>query len=343
VCGLIGGTGKIEARYTIALGCLAESRGDESAGVAWDVEGKVRVAKIAQNPLVAFPVTLAPAIRHASRYAGVLIGHTRQATTGEVTDANAHPFFDKESGIAWAHNGVIHNHEEFGKFNVDSESLLAGIKERDFSKYHGPIALLWLEKGMIHAFRKSNPLFRGHRHKAVYLASTEAMLQAIGCKRIKELAEGRLYIFKGTELLSHETVPYHKGYTPTRQPIYEGHQWSDRYNSYGRTGPRIYDWEKKEWIDAVPVEPEHKCHTLCGKRKAFAERVHLLPSGSAAMDLRDSAFRNTEPDTLAEVDTQTATSQAQYCIECKNKVTAEGSDWCVECYVQGMGYGGGDY
>lgn len=340
MCGLIGSTGKIESRYTIALGCLAESRGDESAGVAWDVEGKVRVAKIAQNPLVAFPVTLAPAIRHASKYSGVLIGHTRQATTGEVSDKNAHPFFDKESGIAWAHNGMIHNHKDFGTFSVDSESLLSGIKERNFSKYHGPIALLWLEKGMIHAFRKGNPLFRGNRNKAVYLASTEAMLQAIGCKRIKELSEGRIYAWEGTRLASHESVPFYKAYTSTRQPYFQGHEYDDsyyrNYNSYNHNGPRVYDFEKKEWIDVGSV-PSHKCHTHCARSK----RTQLLPSGSVAMDLRNSAFGiSPEADSLAEVDAQESQAVRSYCIECKNKVTAEGSDWCVDCYIVNNGYGG---
>src|SRR4029077_3078777 len=116
MCGLLGATGKIESRYMIALGCLSERRGDESAGVGWSVEGRIRIAKIAQNPLVAFPVTLAPAIRHATKYGGVLIGHTRQATTGAVTDANAHPFFDKESNITWAHNGIISNYQTFGTY-----------------------------------------------------------------------------------------------------------------------------------------------------------------------------------------------------------------------------------
>lgn len=321
MCGLIASTGKIESRYTVALGCLSESRGSESAGVAWSVDGKVRVAKIAQNPLVAFPVTLAPAIRHASKYATALIGHTRQATTGAVKHENAHPFYDKESGISWAHNGVITNYQTFGDYEVDSECLIHGIKKRDFSEFFGMIALVWLEGGKLHAFRKGNPLYRGIRNKAVYLASEEDMLKEIGCKKVKELAEAQVYQWDGMNLVSHQRVP-------VREIVYSGSSRSNYCEDYELSDNYHESWwekDKREKEEKEMLESKtHTCHTQClARRKTNGIVRSLIP-----IDRGNSG-------TIVDVETA--------CVECHEKAKLASSDYCGECYLRVGGfYGEGD-
>jgi hypothetical protein len=61
-----------------------------------------------------------------------LLGHTRKATTGAITSANAHPF--AVGSIIGAHNGIVHNHTELNSFYkrtypVDSMHIFAHLDE----------------------------------------------------------------------------------------------------------------------------------------------------------------------------------------------------------------------
>jgi hypothetical protein len=122
------------------------------------------------------------------------------ASTGKVNVKNAHPFFIDD--IVFAHNGVISNYQSFGRDkSCDSMCLIKGIKDRNFQPFNGSIALVWIESGKLHAYRKGNPLFRGRKNDAMYLASEKSMLARVGCKKIKELTEGMIYKFDKTSIV----------------------------------------------------------------------------------------------------------------------------------------------
>jgi glucosamine--fructose-6-phosphate aminotransferase (isomerizing) len=108
MCGIIGYIGSKDAVPIVfeALQRL-EYRGYDSAGVAVLAPGGgLRVHKRAGR--VDDLVAAAPKRLRGS----VGIGHTRWATHGKPTDANAHPHVDSAGHIAVVHNGIIENAAE---------------------------------------------------------------------------------------------------------------------------------------------------------------------------------------------------------------------------------------
>ncbi len=112
MCGIVGYVGKQKAAPLIMEGLKRlEYRGYDSAGVAVFQEGRFelvkKIGRVANLEI--------EAARHKlSGHQG--IGHTRWATHGGVTDANAHPHISSDGTIALIHNGVIENYAQMKKF-----------------------------------------------------------------------------------------------------------------------------------------------------------------------------------------------------------------------------------
>ncbi len=108
MCGIVGYVGRRAAAPILLAGLRRlEYRGYDSAGVAiWDggrLQIRKRRGKIDEG--------LAPLLESEPLTGCLGVGHTRWATHGPPTDANAHPHTDASGRIALVHNGVIENQE----------------------------------------------------------------------------------------------------------------------------------------------------------------------------------------------------------------------------------------
>lgn len=143
MCGIVGYIGQRDS-VPIIMDSLQrlEYRGYDSAGIAViDSDGALAGTK-AEGKLA----RLAERLNNGERISGTIgIGHTRWATHGRPSDANAHPHRDCAGKLAVVHNGIIENYaslrnrlleagHEF-KSETDTE-VLAHLIE---THYHGDL------------------------------------------------------------------------------------------------------------------------------------------------------------------------------------------------------------
>ncbi len=209
MCGIIGVVGARPAAPVIleALRRL-EYRGYDSAGIATLDGGRIERRRA--------PGKLAnlAAVLEASPLAGTTgIGHTRWATHGAPTEANAHPH--GTARVSVVHNGIIENYAELraeleaaGQVfasETDTETvaqlidlqLQAGMTPQEaagaaFARLHGAYALAVVfagYPGLLIGARRGAPLAVGHGEAAMYLGS-DALALAPLSPRISYLEDG---------------------------------------------------------------------------------------------------------------------------------------------------------
>ncbi len=194
MCGIFGYVGTPAPVGAMVLGALRrlEYRGYDSWGVAVRDEGRVALAKRAGRigeATVALPDS------------AIGFGHTRWATHGGVTDANAHPHLDESGRLAVIHNGIIENFRELREelaerghaFRSDTdtevvvhfveEALAAGCSLIDavrdtFARLHGLNAIIVMDvtQNELVAVKTISPLILGLGQGANYVASDTTAL-----------------------------------------------------------------------------------------------------------------------------------------------------------------------
>src|SRR5262249_7512629 len=109
MCGIVGYVGPDQALPIVMEGLRRlEYRGYDSAGVAC-IDGGLRVVKRAGKLTELEAALDAAGGTDAEPRGRTAMGHTRWATHGAPTDANAHPHLDCTGAIAVVHNGIIEN------------------------------------------------------------------------------------------------------------------------------------------------------------------------------------------------------------------------------------------
>ncbi len=116
MCGVVGYIGSKDAAPLIldALEKL-EYRGYDSTGMAVCNNGEIKVSKSKGRLSV-----LREKTNNGADLPGHMgIGHTRWATHGEPSDANAHPHISHSGKVALVHNGIIENYIELRDMLLD--------------------------------------------------------------------------------------------------------------------------------------------------------------------------------------------------------------------------------
>jgi glucosamine--fructose-6-phosphate aminotransferase (isomerizing) len=213
MCGIVGVLGDHEAAPLLveALKRL-EYRGYDSAGIATINEGRLD-----RRRAVGKLVNLADLLVHHPLAGKAGIGHTRWATHGAPTEANAHPH--RSGPVAVVHNGIIENfralrtelaaHGIAYETETDTETvaLLAHhYMQRGMSpveaaratvgRLEGAYALCFLfenEPDLLVAARRGSPLAVGHGTGEMFVGS-DAIALAPMTDRITYLEEGDIAV-----------------------------------------------------------------------------------------------------------------------------------------------------
>ena len=194
MCGIVGFTGTRPAQGILIEGLSRlEYRGYDSAGVAIYQDGKLEV--VHRKGKVS---SLAHTLGHFDFEGACGIGHTRWATHGRPSEANAHPHTSCDGRIAVVHNGIIENFADLREelqaaghsFTSDTDTevvphlveqalrdgapdLLSAVRAA-CERLVGAYALAVVsadEPGTIVATRKDSPLGVGQGAEGAYVAS----------------------------------------------------------------------------------------------------------------------------------------------------------------------------
>ncbi len=115
MCGIVGYVGLQDATEIIINGLeKLEYRGYDSAGISLISDQKNQLVKTKGRV-----ADLIKALNKKDIKSGLGIGHTRWATHGQPSDANAHPHLSQNQKISVVHNGIIENYQELKQELLD--------------------------------------------------------------------------------------------------------------------------------------------------------------------------------------------------------------------------------
>ena len=291
MCGIIGYIGSRGAAPILMSGLRRlEYRGYDSAGIALVSGGALRVHK-AKGKLAQLESVL------PKRLGGKLgIGHTRWATHGAPSDANAHPHVSGDGSIAVVHNGIVENaatlrahlRDEGVEFASDTDSeIIAHLiahhngqpleqRVRDaLALVRGTYGLAVVDAASpdrIVIARKGSPVIIGIGDREMFVASDVAALVR-HTRQVVHLDDGEVAVVdaRGFQTMTMDARPIAKSTATV--------EWED--DAYERDGHAHYMY--KEILD----QPEAVVRTLSGRLDHEFYTAHLGGLNLGASELLD--------------------------------------------------------
>ncbi|WP_328464363.1 glutamine--fructose-6-phosphate transaminase (isomerizing) [Streptomyces sp. NBC_00448] len=234
MCGIVGYIGRRDVAPLLLEGLQRlEYRGYDSAGIViTGRSGELRTVK-AKGRVRDLEA------RVPKRFAGTTgIAHTRWATHGAPSDANAHPHLDADNAVAIVHNGIIDNASELRarltaegtvfSSETDTEVLVhliarsqADTLEQRVSEalraVEGTYGLAVLHRDFpdrIVVARNGSPVVLGIGEKEMFVASDVAALVA-HTRQVVTLADGEMATLKADDFRTYTTEGSRTTATPT--------------------------------------------------------------------------------------------------------------------------------
>lgn len=241
VCGIIGYTGT-EPGIALAIEALKrlEYRGYDSAGVAAVVNGHIWVRRKTGKIR-----DLERLLRRGSPKVYTVIGHTRWATHGKPSDANAHPHYNGR--VAVVHNGIIENYLELRESLTRQGANFTSETDTEVVVHQ---ITAYLQKGydLVEAVRRALDHLRGAF--ALGIIATDEPNSVIGARLGSPLVAG--IAENGTFIAS--DIPALLPFTPKVMPLDDGEMIILKPNKV-----QIYDFQtgksRHKAIITVPWDP----------------------------------------------------------------------------------------
>src|SRR3954466_14454181 len=165
MCGIVGYVGDRPCRELLLAGLeRLEYRGYDSAGLSLLADGQIDSVRAVGNlqflkDAVEAQTAAAGGVATVVSQATTGIGHTRWATHGRVTEANAHPHYDNEDRVHIALNGIVENFAAL-RDQLQSEGAIF-TSETDAEVVAHLIARRY-DGDLVEAVRRAYAELRGH-------------------------------------------------------------------------------------------------------------------------------------------------------------------------------------
>ena len=180
---------KIRNQIIKGLAVGMQDRGEHGAGIAGVFP---KVTDVVKKAISAEELVDSKAFNDLlKKNPQIILGHTRWATIGAVSDRNTHPF--DYGNIIGCHNGHVDNYKNIFEENkvdgeVDSEAIFYLLNkynndyERAFRELYGSFAITWINlktPNKLYMIRDGNPLFiiKVNELQTFFWSSTELALR----------------------------------------------------------------------------------------------------------------------------------------------------------------------
>jgi glucosamine--fructose-6-phosphate aminotransferase (isomerizing) len=283
MCGIVGAVAQRDVANILLEGLQRlEYRGYDSAGLAvinatGDIKRVRRLGKV---------VELKNAVENENVFGGTGIAHTRWATHGVPSEANAHPHVSSakdSSTIMVVHNGIIENHNELRELLVNEgyvftsqtdteviahlvhshlqigdKSLLEAVQlsVKKLKGAYGTVVIDTNEKDIMVVARSGSPLVIGFGLGENFVASDMLALTSV-TRRFAFLEEGDV-----AEVTRHDVAIYDVNGLPVHRKIQES---NISYDAGDKGEYRHY------MLKEIYEQPTAIRNTLDGRVTAFAD------------------------------------------------------------------------